>query len=216
MENSELLNRLKQAMIDGEEEETIDLVRKSLEMNISANTIIDQGLSPGIREIGDLFEEGEYFLPELMQGAEIMKEAMRILDPVIAGEIEPSSNKGKVVIGTVQGDIHDIGKTLVASMLTASGYEVFDLGAEVSHDSFIAAIREKNADVLCLSALLTTTMTNQKLVIDLLEKEGMRDNIKVLVGGAPVSASWADEIGADGYADNAVDAVKLVDRLLGS
>jgi corrinoid protein of di/trimethylamine methyltransferase len=212
-----ILNDIAEAIIQGDQELTLDLVRQCLDQKIEISKIIDQGLAVGIRKVGDLWEEGEFFLPELMQGAEIMKAAMDILTPLIVeqrGEIPKTT--GKVVIGTVSGDIHDIGKTLVGSMLTASGFEVKDLGADVSIDKFLQTAEEINADLICLSALLTTTMLVQRELIKELEERNYRDKYIVLVGGAPINQKWADEIKANGYADNAVAAVKLATELIQS
>ncbi len=197
-------------MIDIDEDTVDELLPRCIE-KYAANDIIEKGLALGIREVGRLFEEGEYFLPELMLGAEIMKSSMNILDPILA-ESNISVNNTQVVIGTVQGDIHDIGKTLVSSMLTASGYTVHDLGSDTPADSFIDKLKETSSQFLCLSALLTTTMSGQREIIERVRKEGL--NVKILVGGAPVNQRWADEIEADGYADNAVQAVRLIDSMV--
>ncbi|MHA2403540.1 MAG: cobalamin B12-binding domain-containing protein [Candidatus Kariarchaeaceae archaeon] len=211
-----LLKEIAETIVDGDEEKTLKLVRTCLNKNMDVNTIIDEGLALGIREVGRLWEEGEYFLPELMQGAEIMKAAMDLLKPVLLEQKKTDRAIGRAVIGTVAGDIHDIGKTLVASMLTASGFEVFDLGADVSIDNFIEVAESKEANLICLSALLTTTMLVQRDLISELVKRGLRDKYKVIVGGAPINLRWANEINADGYAENAVAAVKLASSLLNS
>ena len=154
-------------------------------------------------------------MPELIASAEAMKGAMTVLEPALAkGRLE-ARTAGKVIIGTVQGDIHDIGKNLVAAMLQAAGFEVFDLGADVRLDRFVDQAEAVGADLICASALLTTTMSNQKKLVALLRERGIRDKYKVLVGGAPASQSWAEEAGADGYAENAVAAVKLARSLAG-
>ncbi|MHA2031456.1 MAG: corrinoid protein [Candidatus Kariarchaeaceae archaeon] len=210
-----IFNQIADAIIDGDQELTLKYVRDCLEQDIKISKIIDEGLAVGIRKVGDLWEEGEFFLPELMQGAEIMKAAMDILTPLIIEQKgEAHQTTGKVVIGTVSGDIHDIGKTLVGSMLTASGFEVRDLGADVSIDRFLQTADEINADLICLSALLTTTMLVQRDLIKELENRNYRDKYIVLVGGAPINQKWADEINANGYADNAVAAVKLATELI--
>ncbi len=210
-----LLKQISEAIVNGEKKLTLKLVKDSLDQKITINKIIDEGLAIGIREVGRLWEEGEFFLPELMMGAEIMKAAMDMLNPLIQQQSDiDMKSEGRVVIGTVQGDIHDIGKTLVASMLTASGFEVNDLGADVSIDSFLSEAEKMNADLICMSALLTTTMLIQRNLIKELENKGIRDKYKVLVGGAPINQKWADEIKADGYAENAVSAVKMAKGLL--
>lgn len=212
----QIFQQIADALVDGEAELTMKLVNKCIDDGIEINQIIDKGLAVGIKQVGDYFEDGEFFLPELMQGAEIMKSAMDILNPIILQQTGGQyKSKGKVVIGTVEGDIHDIGKTLVASMLTASGFEVYDMGADVSIESFLNEIIDKKADMLCMSALLTTTMINQRVVIERLSSSGYRDRVKILVGGAPVSKEWAKEIGADGFAENAVEAVKIATMLIG-
>ncbi|MHA2253630.1 MAG: corrinoid protein [Candidatus Kariarchaeaceae archaeon] len=210
-----LLQQISETLVQGEEELTLKLVKDCLDQNIEVNTIIDEGLAIGIREVGKLWEDGEFFLPELMQSAEIMKAAMDILNPIIQQQKgEQAQSHGKVVIGTVAGDIHDIGKTLVASMLTASGFEVKDLGPDVAINRFIEEAESIGANFICMSALLTTTMLVQRDLIKELESRGIRDKYLVLVGGAPINQKWADEITANGYGDNAVAAVKLAQELI--
>ena len=177
------------------------------------NQVIESGFVPGIQAVGDLWEKGEYFLPELITSAECMKAAIQILKPEMEKANIQVSSLGKVVIGTIQGDIHDIGKNLVASMLGANGFEVIDLGADVKLDRFISTAQENNADFICVSALLTTTMLQQKTLILKLKELGLSDRFKVLVGGAPVNSRWAEEIGAHGYAENAMTAVQTVKQL---
>ena len=160
--------------------------------------------------------DGEYFLPELIQSAEAMKAAMAVLHPVLERSgAEAAASRGRAVIGTIEGDIHDIGKNLVSSLLSANGFEVLDLGADVKVDRFIDAAVEAKADLICLSALLTTTMVNQRRVLSRLHERGLRNRFKVLVGGAPVTQKWADEIGADGYGENATAAVRAALKTLG-
>ena len=171
-----------------------------IDSGIGTHVAIDEGLAVGIRRVGDLWEEGEFFLPELMQGAEIMKAAMDLLHPLILeSEGEGVSSLGRVVIGTVEGDIHDIGKTLVGAMLTANGFEVFDLGADVPVSRFVAEAEEKEARLICLSALLTTTMLSMKDAIEAIKAAGLRDQVKIMIGGAPIRQEFADEVGADFY-----------------
>lgn len=201
------------AIIEGNREESARLAHLSLELKIDPQESIEQGFAKGIREVGVLWERGEYFLPELLMGAEAMKSAMDILTPHILSA--KSGNLGKkVVIGTVEGDIHDIGKNLVASMLLANGFEVIDLGADVPLEKFVVTAEEVRADFICMSALLTTTMIGQKKVIEMLKERGIRDKYKVLVGGAPVNEEWAKRIGADGTASNAAQAVSLALSLI--
>jgi len=175
--------------------------------------VIEAGFSVGVRAAGKLWEEGEYFLPELAFSAEAMKSAMAVLQPALLAQ-GVSNSKGRVLIGTVQGDIHDIGKSLVTTMLLANNYEVIDLGANVSHDTFVAEVKARKPQILGMSALLTTTMSGQGEVIRLLVEHGLRDSVKVIVGGAPTTSGWATEIGADGHGENAVAAVALANRLL--
>lgn len=204
----------KDAILRGNIDQARDLAHKVLDEKLDVNNAID-GFSLAIREAGDLFEEGEFFLPELMRSAEAMKAAMTIFEPVLKERKEDRS-LGKIVIGTIEGDIHDIGKTLVAAMLSAEGFEVHDLGADVPVSTFIDKALEVDANLICISALLTTTMVGQKKLIDSLKEKNLRDRFKVLIGGAPVSKQWVKEIGADGSAENAVSAVKLAKKLIES
>ena len=203
----------KKAILTGKIEAAEKLAHKAIEENIDVNDAID-AFSLAIRKAGDLFEEGEFFLPELMRSAEAMKAAMTIFKPVLMKGKEDRS-LGKVVIGTIEGDIHDIGKTLVASLLSAEGFEVYDLGADVPISTFIDKAVEVDAQIICMSALLTTTMVGQKKLIDQLKEKKLRDKFKILIGGAPISKKWVEEIGADGSAENAVSAVKLARKVLG-
>lgn len=210
-----VFNEISEALVKGELDKTLALVNKGIEDGLAVNEIIDNGLSVGIRRVGDLWEEGEFFLPELMQGAEIMRSAMDILNPhILKQKDDTTRSMGKVVIGTVAGDIHDIGKTVVGSMLTASGFDVVDLGPDVPIDRFLSVAEEVQADMICLSALLTTTMITQGDLIIELKKRDLRHKYIVMIGGAPVTERWADEIGADGFGDNAVAAVKKATELI--
>lgn len=187
-----------------------DTLKSGLEPTQAAEPFID-----AIRHAGDLFDQGEFFLPQLLLAAQAMQAAMEVFFPA-RGEASTGAriSRGTVVAGTIQGDIHEIGKNLVCALLSAHGFEVTDLGADVSLDRFIEETRSQKPDFLALSALLTTTMINQKHLIDRLKDEGMRDGVKVLVGGAPVTAEWAAQIGADGYAPDASRAVALAVRLI--
>ncbi|MHA1199726.1 MAG: corrinoid protein [Candidatus Heimdallarchaeaceae archaeon] len=204
----------KNAILGGNIALAEELAQKVINEKLNVNDAIDS-FSLAIREAGNLFEEGEFFLPELMRSAEAMKAAMVIFQPVLE-EGQDDRSLGKVVIGTIEGDIHDIGKTLVASIMSAEGFEVHDLGADVPVTAFIEKAVEIDADIICISALLTTTMVGQKKLIDQLKEKGIRDKFKVLIGGAPISKNWVDEIGADGSAENAVSAVKLAKKVLES
>ena len=212
VEKVDLDTKSKEAILNGNVSLAEEIAKKAILENYDINVLIDT-LSEAIREAGDLFEEGEFFLPELMRSAEAMKAAMGILTPLLSQENE-SRFIGKVVIGTIEGDIHDIGKTLVASMLSAEGFEVYDLGADVPVATFIDKAVEVDAHLICISALLTTTMVGQKKLIDTLKERNIREKFKVLLGGAPVSKRWVEEIGADGTADNAISAVKLARKLM--
>jgi len=205
--------KYKEVIIKGDRELAKKLANEAVKNKEDINKIIDE-FSEAIRHVGDLFEEGEFFLPELMRSAEAMKGAMEILTPTLSEGSKEDRIVGKVVIGTIEGDIHDIGKTLVAAILQAEGFEVFDLGADVPVDTFIEKAIEVDADLICISALLTTTMIGQKKLIEDLKEKGIRDKFKVLIGGAPVSKNWVEEIGADGTAENAISAVKLAKKLV--
>ncbi|NIM20550.1 MAG: dimethylamine corrinoid protein 3 [Candidatus Latescibacteria bacterium] len=208
------LAQCEEAVLKGEKARAVDLAASALDKGYDLLEVIEGGFSKGIRKAGELWEKGEYFLPELAFSAEAMKDAMEVLQPGLLESSEQSRTKGKVVIGTIQGDIHDIGKTLVATMLAANGYNVIDLGADVAYSRFIEEVKNQKPELLCMSALLTTTMAGQGHVISQLEEGGLRSQVKVMVGGAPTTAAWAEEIGADGYAENAVEAVQKANSLL--
>lgn len=214
MSIEELLRKMKRAIIEGNKEESQGLAKKALERKMDLNEVVENGFIPGIQKVGDLWEKGEYFLPELITGAECMKAAMEILQPEMEKAQIQTQSQGKIVIGSVEGDIHDIGKNLVASMLSANGFEIIDLGADVKLETFIEKAEAENVEFICLSALLTTTMLGQKKIIELLKERNLSRRFKILVGGAPVNQKWADNIGADGYAENAMAAVKLAKRLI--
>ena len=215
MSKEEILARMEKAIIEGDKDEAAALAELAIKEKIDLNEVIEKGYTPGIQKVGNLWEKGEYFLPDLITGAECMKAAMEVLQPELEKAKITTKSKGKVVIGTVEGDIHDIGKNLVASMLSANGFEVIDLGADVKMETFIEKAKELNADFICLSALLTTTMLGQKKVIEILKEKNLTSRFIVLVGGAPVNKKWADDIGADGYAENAMVAVKIAKKLIG-
>jgi corrinoid protein of di/trimethylamine methyltransferase len=205
-----------QSIIDGNAERSAELARIAIDDKHPILEVVEEGFVKGIREVGRLWEEGAMFLPELVMGAEAMKEAMAVLRPSLEEGAAEQSTAGHVVIGTIEGDIHDIGKTLVATMLSANGFEITDLGADVPVAQFVDEAVENGAGCIAISALLTTTMKGQKKVIEELESRSVRDKIKVMVGGAPCSDDWAKEIGADGYAGDAVAAVQLAKRLAGA
>jgi len=210
------LTECAQSIIDGNSEKSAELARMALDDKRPLLEVIDKGFVKGIREVGRLWEEGAMFLPELVMGAEAMKGAMAVLHPALEEGAAGQSAVGHVVIGTIEGDIHDIGKTLVATMLSANGFEITDLGADVPVARFVDEAVDRGAGCIAISALLTTTMPGQKKVIEELENRSVRDKIKVMVGGAPCNDDWANEIGADGYAGDAVAAVKLAKRLAGA
>ena len=208
MVREELFNDIRKAIVEGDKPRAQELAREAIRSGVDLNEVIDKGYVPGIQAVGELWEKGDYFLPELITSGECMKAAMDILQPEMAKANIKSRSLGKIVIGTVEGDIHDIGKNLVASMLQANGFEVFDLGADVKLERFIEKAEVEKADIICLSALLTTTMLNQKRFIEMLKQKGHYGKYKVLVGGAPATRKWAEDIGAQGFAENAALAVK--------
>ena len=213
--SQELYEQMKQSVIDGETEDAERLAQEGLDAGLPAGDILDLGFVKGIEEVGELFGKGEFFLPELVQGAEAMKAAVKVLQPALDASGGGRQALGVAVAGTVAGDIHEIGKTIVCSMLSAAGFTVFDVGCDVPVESFIATCKEKHADLLLLSALLTTTMPNQQKTIEALKAAGLRDSVKVMIGGAPTTRAWADEIGADGYAEDAIEAVATAKTILG-
>jgi corrinoid protein of di/trimethylamine methyltransferase len=209
-----ILNGMRQSIIDGAPSAAATLAQEALANGISALDAIDAGYVPGMEHVGREFARRAMFLPDMMASAEAMKAAMNVLEPQLkkSGLERPSA--GTVVLGTAKGDIHEIGKTLVGTLLTANGFTVHDLGVDVPGERFAEAVRTLKADVVGVSALLTTTMKGQKAVIEVLAKEGLRPSVKVVVGGAPVTRQWAEEIGADGYAKDAMSAVTLVRTLI--
>src|ERR1051325_7691263 len=211
------LEAISKAVIDGETEDAVEATQAALEANIDPLSILNTGLMDGADEVGKRFERGEYFLPELMMTGRALKGAMEVVKPALLEKYSDSDSKvkGKVVSATVHTDIHDIGKNIVSSMLTAAGFEVTDMGVDVPIKSIIGKAEEIEAKVICLSALLTTSMPFMKDLIQLLEARGIRQKYIVLVGGASVTESWAKHIGADGTARNAADAVKLAGKKVG-
>jgi len=204
-EIKETFHQLEWNIIDGEHEDTIDLIEPCLEAKVTARTLIAGPMATGIAEVGRRFKMDEYFLPEVMMSAKCMHAALGRLKPLIIAE--KSEEIGTVIVGTVQGDLHDIGKKIVAMMLEAAGFTVVDLGVTVPPEDFIDAIREHDPDIVGFSALLTTTMNMQWETIKAIKNEGLREQVKVFVGGAPISQAWCDKIGADAYAQDALVAV---------
>lgn len=213
--SQELFSKLSVAVIDGEEEVVVALVKQALKQRLNPLEIIRQGLTPGMNVVGEKFSCGDFFLPHLVMAGNAMKAALSLLEPALKAGGMTRQTAGVVVLGTVVGDIHEIGKSLVGTLLTADGFVVHDLGVDVPTDRFVRVTRETGANLVGLSALLTTTMRNQRQVIEALTEAGLRHGVKVMIGGAPVSAHWAQEIGADGYAEDAVGAVALARRLTG-
>jgi corrinoid protein of di/trimethylamine methyltransferase len=201
------------AILAGKSAEAAEATKEAIAAGQQPQDIINGQMIRAMGEVGQRFQDGKAFVPQLLMAGRAMKAALEILKPLMAGSSNISL--GKVVIGTVKGDLHDIGKNLVASMLEGCGFEVVNIGIDVSADTFIDEIRKNKPDILCMSALLTTTMGYMKEVIDALKEAGLRDQVKVMVGGAPVSQAFADEIGADGYSDNANTAVAVAKQLLG-
>ena len=209
---SNILEELTQRVIEGKLEMVQELTRQAIANGLEPEEIINQGLIMGMNVVGVRFKAGDMFVPEVLMCARAMSGGMELVQPLLMGKELPSA--GKVLIGTVKGDLHDIGKNLVAMLLESVGFKVINLGTDISTEQFIQAIKEHNPDVLGLSALLTTTMLGMKDVIDQLVEEGMRDKIKVIIGGAPISQEFSDEIGADGFAPDGASATELCQKLL--
>ncbi len=205
------LDELREAVVDGQAKVAVAKVTEALAAGTDAGTVLREGLIAGMAEVGKLYEDGEVFVPEMLVAARAMSAALAVLKPHLVEQGVASS--GKVAIGTTEGDLHDIGKNLVAMMLEGSGYEIVDLGVDVPAAKFIEAIRG-GANVVAMSALLTTTMTNMRSTIAAIEAAGLRDQVRIVVGGAPITKSYADEIGADGYAEDASGAVRMVKEVL--
>ena len=208
------LQPLYEAIVAGKLEPAVEVTRQAIAEGVAPQMIINNYMIKAMGEVGQRFQDGKAFVPQLLMAGRAMKGALELLKPLLAGSA--STTIGKIVIGTVKGDLHDIGKNLVASMLEGCGFEVINIGIDVTCDKFVEAVKENHADILCMSALLTTTMTYMKEVIQALEEAGIRNQVKVMIGGAPVSQGFADEIGADGYSDNANTAVAVAKELIGN
>ena len=207
------LERLYDAVLAGNAKQAVAVTKEAVAAGVDPQVLLDEYMIPAMDEVGARFESNECFVPELLISARAMKGAVEVIRPLLAtAGAEPI---GRVVIGTVQGDLHDIGKNLVAIMLEGGGFEITDIGVDANADKFIDAINTKHPDIVALSALLTTTLPSMKNIIDRLTQAGVRDRVKVIIGGAPVTQDFADEIGADGYSDNAGGAVSLVRGLMG-
>jgi 5-methyltetrahydrofolate--homocysteine methyltransferase len=208
---SELISKISALVIEGNFQEIGEATRQALDSGLSASNVLDQGLMPGMDHVGAEFKAGNLFVPEVLMSAKTMQEAMNILRPILAETgVEPA---GKIIIGTVKGDLHDIGKNLVAMMCEGAGFEVIDLGKDIDPQAFVDAVREQQPDMMGMSALLTTTMAGMERTIQALAEAGLREGVKVIIGGAPVTKEFADRIGADGYAPNAAAASELARKL---
>lgn len=204
---------LKQGMIDLDESIVKELTRRGVTERMDFLRAIEE-CGEGLKEIGKRFETGDMFLPELMKAGKIMTEVLAILEPEMKKTGHQKEKLGRVIIGTVKGDVHDIGKNIVATMFLVEGFEVYDLGKDVPTSKFIEEAKKSKADIVAASALLSNTMVHQRDLINAFIKDGSRDKVKILIGGAPVTADWAEKIGADGYGDNAVEGVKIAKKLL--
>ncbi len=211
----EMAQAMSQSIIDGDSELAEKLAKQAVEAGIDPLAAINQGFVLGVNHVGNEFSCGNAFLPELVMAGEAMKAAVSALEPEMNRRGTEREVLGKVVLGTIQGDIHDIGKTLVGTMLSAAGFQVYDMGVDVPVTSLVQKAREVNADIVGVSALLTTTMVRQRDVVEALDDMGMRPKVKVMVGGAPVTGEWVKEIGADGYSEDAIGAVQVAKRLVG-
>jgi corrinoid protein of di/trimethylamine methyltransferase len=213
--SEEIFKAMAQSVMDGDADQSAELARQALAAGIAPLDAINQGFVLGVNEVGRQYGAGDMFLPDLVMAGEAMKSAVAVLEPEMQKSGTQRKMLGKVVLGTVKGDIHEIGKTLVGTMLTANSFQVFDLGTDVPTPKFVEKARETNADIVGLSALLTTTMTVQRDVIESLKEAGLKNKVKVMVGGAPVTRSWAAEIGAEGYSEDAIGAVAVAKKLMG-
>lgn len=211
--SNDIFEKMAQSIIDGEEDLAAELAQRALDEGIDPLEAISNGFVVGVNQVGDSFACGNAFLPELVMAGEAMKAAIAVLEPSMKAAGTERKILGKVVLGTVEGDIHEIGKSLVATMLTSSGFEVYDLGVDVSSADFLAKAEEVGADIIGLSALLTTTMVKQKEIIDEVTRRGLK--VKVMVGGAPVTREWVHKIEADGYSEDAIGAVNVAKELMG-
>jgi corrinoid protein of di/trimethylamine methyltransferase len=212
--SNDLFTQISQSLVDGDPDATVELTQEALRQGIEPMALIREGLMPGMEQVGERFQCGEYFLPDLIIAADGMQKAMELLEPELHARQQAIESAGTVVLGTVKGDIHEIGKSLVGTMLAANGFKVHDLGVDVPAAKFVEKVQLTGADILGMSALLTTTMTVQRDVIEALANAGLRAQVKVLVGGAPVTRGWAQEIGADGYAEDAMGAVQVARKLV--
>ncbi|MFX0125975.1 MAG: B12-binding domain-containing protein [Candidatus Hodarchaeota archaeon] len=209
-----IYEKMAKSVVELDMEKAKSLAQKAVDNHLPLLEVIEKGYGEGIKRVGDLWDQGEFFLPELMRGAQIMQEAVDIITPHLEESGAKRETKGKVIMATIEGDIHTIGKTIVATMLKANGFEVLDLGADVKAETIVSEAEKHQVDLIGVSALLTTTMMGQKKVIELLEQQGIREKYKVMLGGAPVTSKWVEECKADAYAENAVSAVTIAEQLL--
>ena len=215
MSVEELYQKMAQSIIDGDSDASIELAKEAVQAGVDPLDAITKGFVVGVNQVGEAFSCGDAFLPELVMAGEAMKAAVATLEPEMEKRGSHREMLGKVVLATVEGDIHEIGKSLVGTMLSASGFQVYDMGVDVAVAKLVAKAREVNADIVAMSALLTTTMVKQREVIEALEQAGLRSGIKVMVGGAPVTREWVQKIGADGYSEDAIGAVGVAKALMG-
>ncbi|MHA1444935.1 MAG: cobalamin B12-binding domain-containing protein [Candidatus Hodarchaeales archaeon] len=214
MNDSEIYHEMAKAIVSLDKDKALLLAKRAIDEKMNLLNVIEKGFGEGIRKVGELWDDGEFFLPELMSGAQIMQRAVDQITPHIQTAGSDFQSSGKIVIATIEGDIHSIGKTIVGTLLRANGFEVTDLGTDVKAEKIVEEAINVGADIIGVSTLLTTTMHNQRKVVDILEEKKLRKKIKIILGGAPVTKNWVDECGADGYAENAIEAVKLAKLLM--
>lgn len=212
---TELLNQLSDALLGLDEDRVLRLTTQALERGLDPLAVLEEGLTQGIRCIGNTFAAGQFVLPHMIIGADIMQRAVSLLEPALKASQQEREYKAKIIIGTAEGDIHDIGKKIVATLLRANGYDVIDLGRDVPNTQFLETAKKEAPDFLCISALMTTTVANQEKVIQLLQDEGLRDRVRVIVGGAAVTPASAKHMKADGYGESASEAVAVIDGFAG-
>ncbi len=213
MGTKETFKKISEAVVDGDTDVVVEAINSVIDKEDPLE-VIQNSMMPGLKQVGDSFSAGEIFLPEMLMAAEAFQEGMKIIEPKLEAAGKKLETSGTVVFGTVLTDIHEIGKNIVITLMKTHGFEIFDLGANVSPTSFVEQAEAKNADIIAMSALMTTTMTYQKDVIDYLKEKGLREKYIVLVGGGPVNKEWAEQIGADGTSDSAVGAVEIAERLI--
>jgi 5-methyltetrahydrofolate--homocysteine methyltransferase len=210
------LETLKRALIGADRDLALAATNRLVEHGADPKWILEEGMAVAMFDLGEMWKRGEVFLPEVVASAEVFKQCNAIVEPVLLAQREEADRSIRVVMATVKGDLHDLGKNMVGAMLRTSGFEVVDMGKDVGADRIVQAIRDEQPAIVGLSALLTTTVPYQEVVLRALEREGLRDRVKVMVGGAPVTPEWADKIGADGYANNAPEAVEVARKLVGA